>query len=141
MVKREKLRVYCVQTDITWEDRSANFERINKLVEIENPLPGSLLVLPELFAVGFSMDVATISDSAALETLQFLTAIAKKYAVFIYGGFVTIDDAGKGRNEAAIVSPAGEVIARYHKLQPFSGGEQLHYTAGMDVQLGELEEF
>ncbi|PYJ03163.1 MAG: amidohydrolase, partial [Verrucomicrobia bacterium] len=91
------------------------------------------MLLPEMFATGFSMGVGRIREGAERETEAFLGAMAKKLRVFLLGGVVIAETDGKGRNQAVAFSPDGGEIARYSKLQPFTpGGEAEHYAAGKE---------
>ena len=57
------MRVAAVQLDIAWEDKPANFSRVRALLADTPPAPGSLIVLPEMFACGFSMNLAADMQS------------------------------------------------------------------------------
>ena len=49
--------IFLIQLDIVWEDKAANFDRVRSLLAAAPPSPGSLVVLPEMFATGFSMNL------------------------------------------------------------------------------------
>ena len=51
------MKIYCVQHDIAWENRRANFAKVESLLAAAKPEAGSLVLLPEMFASGFSMNV------------------------------------------------------------------------------------
>ena len=126
-----KQQVMLVQIDIVWESRAANFKKIRSLLDNHPPAPGSLVVLPEMFAVGFSMNVDNIHEGEQRPTESFLADTAKKYEAFVLGGLVTRTSDGFGRNEALVVAPDGSPLARYVKMHPFSyGGESDHYRPG-----------
>ena len=57
-----------IQLDIVWEDKAANFAKVRELAAAARPEPGALLVLPEMFSTGFSMNVDGIHESPARET-------------------------------------------------------------------------
>lgn len=120
-----------LQFDIAWENKPANFATVRSLMATAKPEAGSLVALPEMFATGFSMNAAAIAESSGGETEPFLSALAKEYQVTLIGGVATRGSDGKFRNEALVVSPAGEIFCRYAKMRPFSPGqENEHYTAG-----------
>ena len=136
------MKVIGIQPDIVWENKAANHARIITLIEKAGPHPGSLFVLPEMFATGFSMNVAGIHDSDTRETQDFLARTAVDYRIYLLGGLVTKNAQGRGRNECLIYSPYGREIARYSKLQPFTlGGESDNYEAGGTLSIFDLEEF
>src|SRR5262249_29709764 len=124
------MKLYCVQPDITWENKRANFARVQSLLAEASPQPGSLVLLPEMFATGFSMNVARIREGRERETERFLAVTAKKLQVFLLGGVVNPAGYGKGANQAVVFSPKGKELSRYSKMQPFTpGGEADHYEA------------
>jgi predicted amidohydrolase len=130
------MKVICAQLDILWEDKQANFAKARGMVEKLQPEPGALLVLPEMFATGFSMDVAKIKEETPSATEQFLGNLARHYNIHIVAGLVTLGADGKGRNEAVVINAEGITILRYAKLHPFTlGGESQHYTAGHCIEL------
>jgi omega-amidase len=140
--RKPKMNVVCVQLDSVWENKRASHDRARALIEAAEPRPDSLVVLPEMFATGFSMNVAAIDDGATRETANFLARTAREFGVYVMGGLVTATPAGKGRNECVVFSPAGEEYARYQKMQPFTlGGESERYEAGARPVVFPLHEF
>ena len=121
------------QYDIAWQDKSANYVRVRSLVETAAPEPGSLLVLPEMFATGFSMDVDSVAERENGETSAFLASLALQRRTYIAGGLVSRAEEELGSNDAVVFEPGGHLIGRYRKMHPFSlGGEDQHYAAGQD---------
>ena len=132
------MKLYCVQLDIVWENKKANFARVERLLAATPPERGSLVLLPEMFATGFSMNVPGVREGRERETERFLARTAKEHEIYLMGGLVTAKANGKGSNQAVVFSPEGEEIARYSKLQPFTlGGESKNYDAGRSVVLFE----
>ena len=128
------MKIYCCQSDIVWENKPANHARIRALLEKTSPAPGSLVVLPEMFSTGFSMNVAGIHEGQPSETEDFLIQIARQFRVYMLGGVVSLAHDGRGRNEAVLVSPQGAGLARYVKMQPFTlGGEGDNYLPGNEI--------
>lgn len=135
-------KVYAVQLDIVWEDKAANHQKVRQLLEQTPPTPGSLVVLPEMFATGFSMRAKAISDMTTPVTQEFLAETAKAFGIYLAGGVVTDGISGLGRNECVIYNPLGQEGARYCKLHPFTlGGESENYEAGEQVCLFDWEGF
>lgn len=128
------MKILACQLDIIWEDRDANHQRVREMLAQANPSPGDMLVLPEMFASGFSLDVAKIADNPSGATQAFLAELARRHRIYIVGGIVMRADDGRGRNQAIVVGPDGAEIVRYHKIHPFSfGGETDRYSAGDHV--------
>jgi len=112
------------------------------LLSAAKPNPNSLVLLPELFATGFNMDAAALSEKPGGGTEQFLAMLAKELGVFILGGVLGAGAGGKGRNLSVVFSPEGREIARYMKIQPFTpGGESAAYEAGTEPILFSWHQF
>jgi omega-amidase len=125
------MRIIGCQHDIEWEDAAANHERVEGLLRSRQLEGGSLVVLPEMFASGFSLAVEQIAEERGGVTERFLARLAKELGVFLMAGVVTRGGAGRGRNESVTFSPEGLEVARYCKMQPFApGGESAVYEAG-----------
>ena len=123
-----------VQLDIAWEDKNANFSRVRALVEAARLPRGTLLALPEMFATGFSLNVAGVAETEAGETEAFLASLAADYGLWVCGGLVTRAAGGRGLNQSVTLAPDRAVAARYSKIHPFSyGGETEHYAPGTEV--------
>lgn len=125
------MQVVGVQLDIAWENKPANYKRVHNLLEGVEIAPGSLVVLPEMFATGFSMNVDAIREGPGAETADFLASIAKDRRCYALGGIVSLASDGRGLNEAVVVDSGGQVCTRYCKMHPFSyAGETNHYKPG-----------
>jgi omega-amidase len=130
------MKVCCVQLDIAWENKPANHEKVRGMLAEKYFSRGSLVLLPEMFATGFSMNVAGVNDDATRADQRFLSAVAKEHGVYVVGGFVTTGAEGRGRNQAGVFDPGGREIARYTKLHCFTPGKEAqHYIAGREIVL------
>ncbi len=122
-----------VQLDIAWEDKATNFRKVCDLLAGTPPQPGSLVVLPEMFACGFSMNLGVTRQTEKREDETFLRDLARETRSTVVGGLVN-PDGERGRNESVAYSPDGELLARYTKIHPFSGGgEDVGHVAGTDI--------
>ena len=131
-----------VQLDIRWEDREANCARVRSLLEAHRPEPGALVVLPEMFATGFSMNVASVAEEPHGPTERFVSTLSRELGVFVVAGVATRDDARRVTNDSITCSPDGRLISRFSKLHPFTlGGENEHYAPGDDVTTYACGEF
>lgn len=125
------MRVFACQFDIAWEDKRANFAKVHRLIAEASPPAGSLLVLPEIFATGFSMNIARVAEPSQGETHAFLAALARDWKSYVIGGVATTTAGSKCRNEALVFDTSGHEIGRYCKQQPFTlGGERESYEPG-----------
>ncbi len=136
------MRVIGLQLDSVWENKAANHAKVRSLLERIKPEPQALVVLPEMFATGFSMNVRGIDDTESRETQDFLAGIAAEYKIYLAGGVVTTNAEGRGLNQCVVHAPDGSELARYSKMQPFTlGGESDHYVAGDRPVIFSCEEF
>lgn len=125
--------IAAVQFDIVWENKAANFRKVSDLLAASPPPPGSLVVLPEMFACGFSMNLAATRQTGQREEETFLRNLASETRSTVVGGLVQ-PDGDRGRNESVTYAPDGELLARYTKIHPFSGaGEDVGHAAGTDI--------
>jgi predicted amidohydrolase len=125
------MTVVGLQFDIAWENKPANFAIVRRLLAQAAPQKDSLVVLPEMFATGFSMNVNGVAESYGGETEQFLAATAREFGIYLVAGAPMRGRDGRARNKALVFSPAGELLAFYAKMRPFTpGGEKEHYVPG-----------
>jgi predicted amidohydrolase len=121
------MRVAAIQHDIVWESRDATLARVAGLLD---RVEADLVVLPEMFAVGFTMsrDVAERPDGPTTEWLVREASSNKRYV----GGSIPIvlDGADRPSNVFTLAAPDGNVH-RYAKQHPFSyAHEDEHYAPG-----------
>lgn len=135
------MKVFGLQFDIAWENPSANYETVAGLLESEVVTPGSLIVLPEMFATGFSMD-AELTSRYQPETQEFLFSLARRYESFVCGGLVMVGDDGLIRNCALLVNPTGKVVDAFAKQHLFTLlGEDKSYSPGEKTTVYQVGEF
>jgi len=122
------LRVTLVQQPLVWHDPAANRERFEALLR---PLAGrsDLVVLPETFSTGFSMEVERLGEPAGGPTTQWLTQLATALDAAVTGSVITLEG-GRYYNRLLWAAP-GEQLRRYDKRHLFRmGGEHRHFTPG-----------
>jgi omega-amidase len=130
------MHVHLVQLDSVWEDPRASFASVERLLAANPPEPGALVILPEMFATGFSLDLSKTCGEASKETEGFALGLAKKYDSTVLAGVISPGAKGRARNEAVVFSPGGELLARYLKQRPFSGGgEDLVHEKGWETAI------
>ena len=141
------LRIGLAQYNTTWEDPLANIRQLENLLQNEQDL--DLLVLPEMWSTGFTMNTATATadktdyadtaddaDGIAFNWMKRKSAELKMHIA----GSVAVKDSDQYYNRFYDVSPTGE-IHRYDKRHLFSyGKEDHHYAPGhqqLTFQLGD----
>jgi predicted amidohydrolase len=97
-----------------------------------------LIVLPEMFATGFSMNGKLVAGFGEV-TREFLSGLAKELSAFVLGGYGELADP-RPANACSIFDPTGNEILHYRKMHPFSMAEEhLHYRAGEAVETVAVE--
>lgn len=122
------MRVALIQSPLVWENPKANRvyfeEKINGISESVN-----LIVLPEMFSTGFTMNPAAIAETMQGETVLWMQTLAKDKKAAVTGSLV-IEEGGCFYNRMLFVYPSGEVL-HYDKRHLFTlAGEDRIYTAG-----------
>jgi len=124
----QDLKVALVQTDLVWENPKQN--RLNfskKIAAISEQV--DLIVLPEMFTTGFTMNAARVAETMSGDTIKWLKKLVKEKNVAITGSLV-IQQNNKYYNRLVFVSPSEE-IQYYDKRHTFTlVGEDKVYTAG-----------
>ncbi|MFT5956398.1 MAG: omega-amidase [Flavobacteriales bacterium] len=125
------LNVCVLQADLAWENPQLNYERLAGLMS--NQREADIIVLPEMFTTGFSMEPALVAETHGLsmETLEWM----KRHAALLDSaitGSISVQEEGKYYNRLYWVEPDGTVIW-YDKNHLFSfAGEDACYTAGTE---------
>ncbi|HYL03018.1 MAG TPA: amidohydrolase [Steroidobacteraceae bacterium] len=122
------LRVTLVQQPLAWQDAAANRERFAALL---GPLAGStdLVVLPETFTTGFSMEVEALAEPVGGPTGKWLAALAGSLDAAVTGSIITVE-AGRYYNRLLWAEPHAP-LRHYDKRHLFRfGTEHRHFTRG-----------
>ena len=91
--------------------------------------PTHIVVLPEMFSTGFSMQPETLAEKMDGPTVQWMKGIAASNKIILTGS-VIIEDEEQYYNRLLWVLPNGE-IGYYDKRHLFAyGDEDKHYSAG-----------
>lgn len=127
------MRVAAIQTDIAWEDPTASFERLRPWLAAAAAAGARLVVLPEMFACGFSMDTERVREPVGGRSASFLEEQARAHGLWVCGSIPELPDGEhKPYNTLVLAGPAGQVH-RYRKIHPFTfAREHEHYAAGSE---------
>ncbi|MAE59767.1 MAG: amidohydrolase [Planctomycetaceae bacterium] len=132
-----------VQLDITWEDPPANCAAVRQLLVDANVPPGALVVLPEMFNTGFSLNTdAAAEDWDTSPTRQSLAELASDLNSHVVGGMAVRVAPDRCENQAPVFAPDGRVLCRYAKMHPFTfANEHTAYAPGDAFDLFEWGPF
>ena len=134
------MRVAAIQHDIVWEDRDANFERLEAPIRTAAAGGARLVVLTEMYSTGFSMNTDVTAEPVDGPSATFLQQQAREHGVWIGGSLPErTDDVPLPFNTFVLAGPHGE-IERYRKIHPFTySGEHEHFAAGEAFVTVEVE--
>lgn len=122
------MKIALIQTDLFWQDASKNRENFDlKIDEIQSEV--NLIVLPEMFSTGFTMNASEVAETMQGETIEWMKLKAKQKNAAVTGS-VVITENEKFYNRMFFVFPSGE-FQYYDKRHSFSlAGEDKVYTCG-----------
>jgi len=126
------MKIALIQHDIDWEDAAATRTRVRPLLERAAEAGAGLAVLPEMFAVGFSMQATRIAEPEDGPTAAWLAETAATLGLGLVAG-VPVARGDRFENQALVHDATGRRVARYAKIHPFSfAGEHEHFAAGSE---------
>ncbi len=133
------MKTLIIQTNLIWENPTEN--RINLGQKISSAPEGiDLIVLPEMFTTGFSMNPGPFAETMQGETVQWMKRLAQEQNLAITGS-VIISENNNFYNRLLFVFPSGE-IRTYDKRHLFSlAGEDKIYTSGKEKLIVEYKDF
>jgi omega-amidase len=123
-----KLRVTIVQQSLVWHEPATNRERFDALLA---PLANNtdLIVLPEMFPTGFSMDVEKLHETPNGPTASWLETKVRELNTAITGSLIT-QDGDRYYNRLLWAAP-DSTLRHYDKRHLFRmAKEHDHFTSG-----------
>ena len=117
-----------IQTSLFWEDKGANLDQLSQKINAIDQ-PTEIIVLPEMFSTGFSMQPEKLAENMDGPTVDWMrrTAAAKRA---ILAGSIIIEEGGQYLNRFIWMLPNGE-LGYYDKRHLFGfAGEDQKYSAG-----------
>ena len=122
------LKITLVQSELIWENASANRELFSKKFQTFEG-ETDLIVLPEMFTTGFSMNAKKLAEPNDSDSLNWMISEARKYNCAITGS-VIVSENDKFYNRLFFVLPDG-TYEKYDKKHTFTlAKENETYTAG-----------
>lgn len=128
------MRISILQTHIVWEKKQENLCRLRQKLEA---LRGTteIVVLPETFSTGFSMNPAPLAEPVTGETIGTLRQWASEFQFAIAGSYIACEpDAGNRTtayfNRAFFLTPEGDVYFCDKRHLFRMGGEAARFTPG-----------
>ena len=122
------LHISLIQSSLFWEDKGANLDMLaQKIKAIEQPT--EIIVLPEMFNTGFSMQPEKLAETMEGPTVDWMRRLSFEKRAIITGSLI-IEEAGHFYNRLIWMLPNGQ-LGYYDKRHLFAfAGEDQHYTGG-----------
>ena len=122
------LAITIIQSNLFWEEKPANLQMLEKKIsDIEEKT--EIVVLPEMFSTGFSMQPELFAETMNGETVQWMERVSKENSIILTGS-VIIEDNGDYFNRLIWMLPNGQ-YGQYDKRHLFAYGEEdKHYSPG-----------
>ncbi|WP_296178277.1 amidohydrolase [Pseudomonas sp. UBA1879] len=122
------LNLALVQTTLVWHDCQANLAHFDEL--LTQAKGADLVILPEMFTTGFTMESETLAEPEAGITAHWLLEQAKRLDAVVTGSIIVRAEDGTHRNRLLWARPDGELL-HYDKRHLFRmAGEHEHYSPG-----------
>ena len=124
------MKLALIQCDIAWEDKSENLRKIGELIGTVQQ-GTDIIILPEMFNTGFSMNPAGLAEPPLSRTHNWMKNTAAKTGSAICGSYIVAENM-QFFNRWVFISPKGESWG-YDKRHLFSpGDEDRLFTRGKD---------
>lgn len=134
-----QLNVTLIQAHLHWENPVANRDYFTQcFAQLKDST--HLIVLPEMFTTGFSMNAQPFAEPMDGPTVSWMQEMAKQYQVAVTGS-IMIAEAGKFYNRLVFVFPNG-TYQSYNKRHCFTlAGEEKVFTPGNSHTLIDYKGF
>lgn len=129
--------VHAFQLDCVWHEPEKNYAAAREVIARTHVEPSAMIVLPEMFDVGFSMDAA-VAVAAAESSGGFLSNLARETKSTVVAGHAMNDASGRPVNQASVFAADGTRLSSYVKCHGFTpAGEHEAYAPGTGASLFE----
>lgn len=122
------LTITTIQTKLHWEDKRANLQMLeDKIFALSEKT--EIVVLPEMFSTGFSMQPELFAETMDGETVEWMQRVSREKGIVLTGSIIAQEN-GNYFNRLIWMLPNGQAGV-YDKRHLFAyGSEDQHYTAG-----------
>ncbi|PKR82114.1 amidohydrolase [Brumimicrobium salinarum] len=133
----QDLKVSLIQCDQIWEDKKANLAHFETLLEaVQKPV--DIVVFPEMFHTGLSMNAVEMAESINGESVQWIKKMAKKHDCAITASLI-IQEGEQFFNRMVFIQADGS-LQQYNKRKLFGlAKEDLTYTPGEEPNTFEYK--
>ncbi|MGD9946967.1 MAG: D-glycero-beta-D-manno-heptose 1-phosphate adenylyltransferase [Desulfobulbus sp.] len=128
--------VACLQFPIVAGDVECNLDQVRSLLKANPPTPGTLVLLPEIWATGFDYPRTQELGQKTPEILAVMQELARTGQMFLAGSLTDLDDTGNlPRNTLFLVGPDGVLgsVSKQHLFRFWQ--EDQYYQGGQATSL------
>ncbi len=123
------LRISLCQFNISWQDAATNRRHLEQLFK-ELDGPSDLIILPEMFSTGFSMDSSNLAEKMDGPTVEWMKNQSNLLDTAMVGSLI-IQDGTSFYNRMMWIEPGTSKLRYYDKKHLFSlADENKYYKAG-----------
>ena len=134
----QNLKVTVFQAYLFWENIDKNLENIGLKLANGMREKTDLIVLPEMFNTGFTMNAEKFAETMDGKTIQWMEKTASRYECVVTGSFI-IKEQDKFYNRMIWMQPNRE-YQHYDKHHLFGLGEEDdHFTPGSEPLIVDLK--
>ena len=111
------LTITGIQTKLHWEDKQANLRMFEDKIDSLSQ-PTEIVVLPEMFSTGFSMQPETLAETMDGETFQWMRRVAAGKKIILTGSVIIKDDStqnARPRFERGRTEPRSVVLPLHYR--------------------------
>ena len=118
------IKLLLIQNEAIIADKFKNFENIDRLIDNINDKNIDIIILPELFSIGWACDkfnnLYELEDNSV--SLDYLGRLAKKFKANVIGGSIIIKNKNSDtlKNTQYILNRHGDIITKYEKMHLYS---------------------
>lgn len=133
----EEFKIALIQTTLEWENPEGNRKHFQKKIEsIQEPV--DLIILPEMFTTGFTMNAAPFAERMNGETIAWMKKMAQLKNAAITGSII-IEENHNFYNRLFFITSEGK-MQTYDKRHLFTlANEQETFTAGSEKLIIEYK--
>jgi omega-amidase len=134
----QNLKITIFQAYLFWENIDKNLQNLSLRLSMGVKEKTDLIVLPEMFNTGFSMNAAELAEEMDGKTISWMKQTAIRYECAITGSLI-IRENNQYYNRMIWMLPSGE-FQHYDKRHLFGmGQEDKTYTAGAEKVVVNLK--
>lgn len=135
----QNIKITIIQSDLVWENKQANLSNFETEIRSQKYL-GDLVVLPEMFNTGFSMNPVKFAEEPFGDTFNWMKEMCWEFKTSIAGSYIVLEN-GNYYNRFIVLHADGS-FQKYDKRHLFRmGNENKHFSSGKDELIFNIKGF